>query len=68
MVVKKGATKQSRINTITEYDSSADIKLQPSRLEYCHDQYIKTTGKNKDLYQIAAKWIQFFPCYSNVVR
>ena len=27
---------------------------------------LKTTGKNKNCNQVAAKWIQFSPCYSYV--
>ena len=34
-----------------------DIKLRPSRLEYYHNynQYINTTGKNKNWYQVVVK-------------
>ena len=28
--------------------TTTNINLQPSRLEHCHDRYIKATGKNKD--------------------
>ena len=48
MIVKRGTAKQSRINTILELLLMTDINLWLSRLEYCHDQYIKTTGKKKD--------------------
>jgi len=27
-----------------------------------HEQSIKTTGKNKELYQVVAKWMQYYPC------
>jgi len=46
---KKGTTKQSRSNeSITGKRTRTDIKLQPSRLECYHDQFIKTTSKNKN--------------------
>ena len=42
------------------------IKLQSSRLEYYHNQYIKRTGKSKNQYQVVAKWIQFSLCYNEL--
>ena len=44
--VKKGAA-PSKVESML-VRTRTDIKLWPSRLEYCHDQYVKTTGKNKD--------------------
>ena len=56
----KGTSKPSKINTVTESHliwlvwTRTNIILRLSSLEYCHDQFIKTTGKNKNLY----RWIQ----------
>ena len=58
LVTKKRAlpSKLSRINASYNWiwlvRKRTDIKLQPSRLEYCYYQYIKATGKNKDWYQV----------------
>ena len=52
--LKGAAANQSRINTITELHliwlvrTRTDTKLWPSRFEYYHNEYIKTTNKNKN--------------------
>lgn len=56
---KQDTTKQSRIDTITELQLIILVRTRTDTLEYCHNQYIKVIGKNKNWYLVVVKWMEF---------